>query len=61
MRRGHLDSAGKGDSFHENMLSKTLVRVVVLKITSAQFQEVKEDYYNNRLHAQQVSCDSLPR
>ena len=32
---------------HENMMSKTLGRATVLKITPGQFQEVKEAYFNN--------------
>ena len=49
---------------HEDMISKTLVRDTVLKLTPAEFKEVKEAYHSGRLHKQQdlnstVTVDTL--
>ena len=62
--RGHLTADGKGDPMYEKILSKSLGRAEVLKLSPAQFEQAKADYlvaHEERLEVQPTSMHSARR
>ena len=64
--RTHVDISGKGNLIHEDLLSKTIDRTVVLKLKTDEFQgqkiinqwnfKVKKGYNSGWLHNNKRSC-----